>query len=243
MLKELSPDASIVILTGAGISVESGLPSFRGAGGLWHGHRLEEVATPEAFHRQPALVQRFYDERRRQLLADDIEPNAAHLALTELERRWSGDVLVVTQNIDDLHERAGTRALVHMHGEILKARCLACNCISPWRGDLEKAHDCPACAAADRLRPHIVWFGEMPLELDRIDAALEQAGLFMAIGTSGQVYPAAGFIKAVRSIGRARTIELNLEPSAIHGQFDEQRIGAATEVVPRLVADLLHDHD
>lgn len=240
LLKGLAPEGSIVVLTGAGISVESGLPSFRGAGGLWHGHRLEEVATPEAFSRQPALVQRFYDERRRQLLADDIAPNDAHLALAELERGWPGEVLVVTQNIDDLHERAGSTSILHMHGEILKARCLDCSEVCPWLIDLETAHICPACGAADRLRPHIVWFGEMPLGLDRIYQALEQADLFLAIGTSGQVYPAAGFVQAVREIGRARTIELNLEPSAVHGQFDEQRIGAATDVVPALVTELLH---
>ncbi len=230
---------SIVVLTGAGISVESGLPSFRGAGGLWHGHRLEEVATPEAFSRQPAVVQRFYDERRRQLLADGIGPNKAHLALAELEQRWAGDFLLITQNIDDLHERAGSNSILHMHGEILKARCLDCEAVSSWRDDLEPAHACPVCTAADRLRPHIVWFGEMPLELDRLYQALESADLFLAIGTSGQVYPAAGFVQAVRAVGRARTIELNLEPSAVHGQFDEQRIGAATEVVPALVSELL----
>lgn len=238
-MRGLSKKGSIVVLTGAGISVESGLPSFRGAGGLWHGHRLEEVATPEAFGRQPALVQRFYDERRRQLLADDIAPNNAHLALAELERRWAGDVLVITQNIDDLHERAGSTSIIHMHGEILKARCLACDVISARRDDLEKSHACPSCSANNRLRPHIVWFGEMPLELDRIYQALEYADLFLAVGTSGQVYPAAGFVQAINELGRAHTMELNLEPSAVHGQFDEQRIGKASETVPALVRELL----
>jgi NAD-dependent deacetylase len=238
-MKGLPVKGSIVVLTGAGISVESGLPSFRGADGLWHGHRLEEVATPEAFSRQPQLVQRFYDERRRQLLADDIAPNKAHEALANLERSWAGDVLVITQNIDNLHERAGSNAIIHMHGEILKARCLECDAVAPWRDDLETPHVCPACQASDPLRPHIVWFGEMPLELDRIYQALENADLFLAIGTSGQVYPAAGFVQAISDIGRARTIELNLEPSAVHGQFDEQRIGPATEVVPALVDELL----
>jgi len=227
------------VLTGAGISVESGLPSFRGADGLWHGHRLEEVATPEAFSRQPHLVQRFYDRRRRQLLADDIVPNKAHEALAELERRWAGSVLLVTQNIDNLHERAGSTSIIHMHGEILKARCLDCDAVVPWLDDLETAHACPSCAAADRLRPHIVWFGEMPFNLDRIYEALTGADLFLAVGTSGQVYPAAGFVQAVNEIGRARTIELNLEPSAVQGQFDEQRTGQATDVVPVLVDELL----
>jgi len=238
-LQGLSAKGSIVILTGAGISVESGLPSFRGADGLWHGYRLEEVATPEAFSRQPHLVQRFYDERRRQLLADEIAANKAHEALALLERRWAGDVLVITQNIDNLHERAGSTSIMHMHGEILKARCLACDAVAPWQDDLETSHTCPGCQASDCLRPHIVWFGEMPLELDRIYRALEGADLFLAIGTSGQVYPAAGFVQAINDIGRARTIELNLEPSAVHGQFDEQRIGKATEVVPTLVEELL----
>ena len=238
-MQGLSPNGSIVILTGAGISVESGLPSFRGAGGLWHGHRLEEVATPEAFSRQPQLVQRFYDQRRRQLLADDIAPNKAHEALAELEQRWAGDVLLVTQNIDNLHERAGSTSIIHMHGEILKARCLECEAIVPWQDDLETAHVCPSCAAADRLRPHIVWFGEVPFDLDRIYQALEGADLFLAIGTSGQVYPAADFVQVVNAIGRACTIELNLEPSAVYKQFDMRRIGPATDTVPALVDGLL----
>jgi NAD-dependent protein deacetylase/lipoamidase len=229
----------IVVLTGAGISVESGLPSFRGAGGLWEGWRLEDVATPEAFARDPATVQRFYDQRRRQLLAGGIRANAAHVALAELERRWPGEVLVVTQNIDDLHERAGTQHLIHMHGELLKARCTACETVLDWREDLGSAHRCPACAGQHRLRPHVVWFGELPLELDRIYGALEACDLFVAIGTSGQVYPAAGFVEAIRAAGRAHTLELNLEPSATGSLFAEQRHGPATDLVPRLVADLL----
>lgn len=238
-MQGLSAKGSIVALTGAGISVESGLPSFRGADGLWHGFRLEEVATPEAFERQPHLVQRFYDQRRRQLLADDIAPNRAHEALAELERRWAGDFVLVTQNIDNLHERAGSTSVIHMHGEILKARCLECHAIVPWPDDLETAHACPSCAAANRLRPNIVWFGEMPFDLDRIYQALEGADLFLAIGTSGQVYPAADFVQVVNQIGRACTIELNLEPSAVHKQFDMRRIGPATDVVPTLVDELL----
>ena len=230
---------SIVILTGAGISVESGLPSFRGAAGLWQGRRLDEVATPEAFARQPALVQRFYDERRRQLLDPAIQPNAAHRALAALEGRWPDPVLVVTQNIDDLHERAGSRAVIHMHGELLKARCTACAVTQPWRADLAGGHRCPGCGASDRLRPHVVWFGEMPLELDRIYGALETCALFVAIGTSGQVHPAAGFVEAVRAAGRAHTIELNLEPSAVSARFAEHRQGPAAALVPALVDELL----
>jgi len=230
---------SIVVLTGAGISVESGLPSFRGAAGLWQGRRLEEVATPEAFARQPALVQRFYDERRRQLLDPAIRPNAAHLALAELERRWPDPVVVVTQNIDDLHERAGSRDLIHMHGELLKARCTACAAVHGWQEDLAGAHRCPGCARSGCLRPHVVWFGEMPLELDAIQSALESCALFVAIGTSGQVYPAAGFVEAVRGAGQAHTIEINLEPSAISSRFAEHRRGSAAALVPALVEELL----
>jgi NAD-dependent deacetylase len=230
---------SIVVLTGAGISAESGLPTFRGDDGLWLGWRLEEVATPQAFARQPEVVQRFYDLRRRQLLAPEVAPNAAHRALAELERRWPGPVRIVTQNIDDLHERAGSENLIHMHGELLKARCTGCAAICAWRGDLAGAHDCPGCGEAAILRPHVVWFGEMPLELEDIHAALAACDLFVAIGTSGQVYPAAGFVEQVRRRGRAHTVELNLEPSALNGRFAEQRRGPASEVVPRYVAELL----
>jgi NAD-dependent deacetylase len=234
-----SERASIVVLTGAGISAESGLPTFRGNDGLWMGWRLEEVATPEAFARQPEAVQRFYDLRRRQLLAPEVAPNAAHLALVELERRWAGRVLIVTQNIDDLHERAGARNLIHMHGELLKARCAGCGAVCEWRTDLAGAHACPACAAAAMLRPHVVWFGEMPLELEAIYAALAACDLFIAIGTSGQVYPAAGFVEEVRRHGRAHTVEINLEPGALNSRFAEHRRGPATEVVPRYVDELL----
>jgi NAD-dependent deacetylase len=173
----------IVVLTGAEISAKSGLPTFRGADGLWLGWRLEEVATAEAFARQPGVVQRFYDMRRRQLLGAEVTPNAAHRALADLERRWAGPVLIVTQNIDDLHERAGSGSLIHMHGELLKARCTACAAVCAWRGDLAVAHRCPACGESDPLRPHVVWFGEMPLQLDTIYEALGACDL--AVGTSG----------------------------------------------------------
>jgi len=235
----IEPGGAIVVLTGAGISAESGLPTFRGNDGLWMGWRLEEVATAEAFARQPDVVQRFYDLRRRQLLGVEVAPNAAHLALVELERRWPGRVLIVTQNIDDLHERAGTGNLIHMHGELLKARCTTCAAVCPWRHDLALAHHCPACERSGRLRPHVVWFGEMPLELETIYEALAACNLFMAIGTSGQVYPAAGFVEEVRRHGRAHTVELNLEPSAVGGPFAERRYGPASEIVPRYVDDLL----
>jgi NAD-dependent deacetylase len=235
----LDPGSRIVVLTGAGISAESGIATFRGAGGLWEGYRLEEVATPEAFERDPALVQRFYAERRRRLLDPAIRPNAAHEALARLEAAWPGEVLLVTQNIDDLHQRAGSRNLVPMHGELLKGRCLACDAVQPWpAGDAPPA-PCPTCAATVGLRPHVVWFGEMPLELDRIYAALERCDLFVAVGTSGVVYPAAGFVDAVRGAGRAHTLEINLEPSAVRSAFAEVRTGRATALVPELVDQLL----
>jgi len=229
---------SIVVLTGAGISVESGLPSFRGADGLWEGWRLEEVATPEAFARQPATVQRFYDGRRRQLLDPGVQPNPAHTALARLEADWPGEVLVVTQNIDDLHERAGTRNLIHMHGELLRARCTACAALQACRHDLEPDHRCQGCGQPNALRPHVVWFGEMPLALDAIYEALARCDLFIAIGTSGQVYPAAGFVQEARH-GRAQTVELNLERSAVSSLFAEHRSGPASETVPRFVAEIL----
>jgi NAD-dependent deacetylase len=230
---------SIVVLTGAGISAESGLPTFRGSDGLWMGWRLEDVATPEAFVRQPNVVQRFYDLRRRQLLSPEIGPNSAHLALAELERRWPGPVVIVTQNIDDLHERAGSNKLIHMHGELLKARCTTCAVVCPWHDDLALAHRCPACGGADALRPHVVWFGEMPLGLEAIYEALAACDVFIAIGTSGQVYPAAGFVEEVRRHGRAHTVELNLEPGALNSRFAEHRQGPASELVPRYVDELL----
>ncbi len=240
MSRTIEPAAPIVVLTGAGISVESGLPSFRGQGGLWHGYRLEEVATPEAFARDPDTVQRFYDTRRRQLLGPEVAPNPAHRALAELERRWPGGVTVVTQNIDDLHERAGSRSLIHMHGELLKARCLGCAGVHAWRSDLAGGPACPGCGARGALRPHVVWFGEMPLALDAIDVALARCGLFVAVGTSGTVYPAAGFVEEARRSGvPAHTVELNLEPSAASPLFAERRYGPAGKVVPAFVEELL----
>ncbi len=227
--------SSIVILTGAGISAESGLPTFRDNRGLWEQHRVEDVATPEAFQRNPELVQRFYNERRRRL--GDVSPNAAHRALVELESKWAGPFLLVTQNVDDLHARAGSRSLLPMHGELLKTRCLACGGVSVWKEDILSESRCPGCSQPGRLRPHIVWFGEMPLEMDRILEALEICDLFIAIGTSGTVYPAAGFVNAVPP--GARTMEFNLEFSLPGSRFDEQRHGPATMRVPELVEELL----
>jgi NAD-dependent deacetylase len=226
----------IVVLTGAGISAESGLATFRGPDGLWEGHRVEDVATPEAFACNPALVQRFYDARRARLA--EVEPNAAHRALARLDAEWSGELLIVTQNVDDLHERAGTRRLLHMHGALRSAWCLACDARLPWQGDLSLGPPCPSCGTAGHLRPDIVWFGEMPYEMERIDAALRACDLFVSIGTSGAVYPAAGFVQTARYAG-AKTLEINLEPSLGSVWFDEVRTGPAGELVPAWVEEVL----
>jgi NAD-dependent deacetylase len=220
---------NIVILTGAGISAESGLATFRGPDGLWEGHRVEDVCTPEAFARDPELVHAFYDARRAKLA--EVEPNTAHRALAQLDAEWPGELLLVTQNVDDLHERAGSKRLIHMHGELNKDWCLACNERFAWRGNMELNATCPSCGAAGLVRPDIVWFGETPYEMDCIDAALQRCDLFVSIGTSGAVYPAAGFVQAARHYG-AQTLELNLEPSAGSFLFDESRIGPASELVP-----------
>ncbi|MFN7176686.1 MAG: NAD-dependent deacylase [Thermaurantiacus sp.] len=227
---------NIVVLTGAGVSAESGVPTFRGPDGLWEGHHVDEVATPEGFRRNPALVQQFYDARRARL--PEVEPNAAHLALARLDSDWPGEFLLVTQNVDDLHERAGSRRLLHMHGELNSAWCLACGARTPWVGPLSGGPACPACGTRGQMRPDIVWFGEMPYHLDAIDQALGACDLFISIGTSGVVYPAAGFVETARWAG-ARCIELNLEPSDVSGRFHESRHGRAGELVPALVDDLL----
>ena len=227
---------NIVILTGAGISAESGLATFRAADGLWEGHRVEDVATPEAFRRDPALVHAFYGARRAQL--KEVEPNAAHRALARLDAEWPGDLLIVTQNVDDLHERAGARRVLHMHGELKSAWCLACGERTRWEEDLGGGPACPSCGVAGKLRPDIVWFGEMPYEMDRIEDALQKADLFVSIGTSGAVYPAAGFVQSARYLG-ARTLEMNLEPSQGSFFFKQSRIGKAGELVPAWVDELL----
>lgn len=226
---------NIVILTGAGISAESGLDTFRASDGLWAQHRIEDVCTPQALARDPALVHAFYDARRAQLMG--VEPNAAHHALARLDEEWPGELLIVTQNVDDLHERAGARRLLHMHGELKSALCASCAERLPWDGALGQRPPCPSCGKA-ALRPDIVFFGEMPYQMERIDAALERADLFVSIGTSGAVYPAAGFVQTARHYG-AWALELNLEPSAGSYLFSESRLGAATELVPDWVQELL----
>ena len=225
----------IVVLTGAGISAESGLATFRDSGGLWEGHAVEDVATPEGFLRDPETVQRFYDARRRG--AASTEPNAAHFALARLEAALGPELLVVTQNVDDLHERAGSRNLIHMHGELRRARCTTCGARPDWDGDLIDAPPCPECGA-HTLRPDVVWFGEMPYGLDAIEDAVLAADVFVSIGTSGNVYPAAGYVALATEAG-ARTIELNLEPSDAYVPFDDVRTGLASHIVPAWVDEVL----
>lgn len=225
----------IVILTGAGVSAESGIDTFRATGGLWEQHRIEDVATPEGFARDPRLVLGFYDMRRAALA--QAEPNLAHIALARLERDFPGDLLLVTQNVDDLHERGGSARVLHMHGELKSALCTSCGMRSRWERTMLDRPPCPVCCAPT-LRPDVVWFGEMPYQMGRIYQALEACDLFVSIGTSGAVYPAAGFVQEARAAG-AHTLELNLEPSEGSRLFHESRLGLAGQLVPRWVDEVL----
>lgn len=227
----------IVILTGAGISADSGVETFRDPNGIWAKHNVEDVATPQGFARNPARVHEFYNSRRRGL--GRIEPNAAHRALARLEAEFPGEVLVVTQNVDDLHARAGSRNVIHMHGELAKVRNARTGQVYPWQDDLSVDSRCPVSGEAGVLRPHVVWFGEMPLLMDEIAAALDACDLFVSIGTSGNVYPAAGFVAEVRTLGLAHTVEINLEPSQGASLFAEQIYGRAAETVPAWVDRIL----
>lgn len=230
---------NLVILTGAGVSAESGLATFRGGGGLWDGHRVEDVATPEGFVRDPALVQRFYNERRAALKT--VQPNAAHVAIARLQREWGhGSVTLITQNVDDLHERGGSRQVWHMHGELLKIRCTRCDQVVDCAEDVTSATACRFCERVGTMRPDIVWFGEMPYFMDEIYERLYKAHVFAAIGTSGHVYPAAGFVQEAARHG-AETVEFNLESSEVSAAFAEHRIGPAGQTVPQWVAALLAD--
>ncbi len=228
---------NLMVLSGAGLSAESGVATFRAAHGLWEGHRIEDVATPEAFRRDPALVQQFYNLRRAQLKS--VQPNPAHQALAELEQKWPGSFWHITQNVDDLNERAGAKKLLHMHGELKKVRCGWCKSVLPWTEDVHTDTDCPECDHRGTLRPDIVWFGEMPYYIDEIMRALETVDIFICIGTSGVVYPAAGFVRLAAEKGCARLIEVNLQPTGISGQFTEQRQGPSGIEIPKLVAELL----
>lgn len=231
---------TIVVLTGAGISKESGIDTFRDKDGLWTRYDLEEVATIEAWYRNKRKVLDFYNEGLTWFRGANIRPNAAHAALARLEREWPGEVVVVTQNVDLLHEEAGSRNVLHMHGQAGKIRCMACGTIIDSGMELYPDTVCPHCKATGELRPHVVWFGEMPLHMDEIYAALERCALFISVGTSGMVYPAAGFVEHVRRyVPRAHTAELNLEPSDGHTLFKERIYGPATEVVPAYVEKVL----
>ena len=239
-MRDMNDIRNIVILTGAGISAESGIDTFRAAGGqngpsLWEQHRVEDVATPEGFARDPDLVLRFYDMRRAAIQTK--QPNAAHLALAKLDAEWRGKLLIVTQNVDDLHERAGANRVLHMHGTHLSAWCTACDVRSPWTAPLIERPPCPVCQAR-ALRPDVVWFGEVPYRMDEIYAAMRSADLFVSIGTSGAVYPAAGLVQNAVELG-AQTLELNLERSQGSSMFHETRLGPASELVPAWVEEVL----
>ncbi|CBH10546.1 NAD dependent deacetylase, putative [Trypanosoma brucei gambiense DAL972] len=235
------PNRMIAILTGAGISAESGISTFRDQNGLWENHRVEDVCTPAAFLKQPTVVQRFYNERRRALLSPEVKPNASHQALARLQREYKdGQVVIITQNIDDLHERAGSRQVLHMHGELLKVRCTATGRVFESRDDVIHGESkCECCGVVETLRPHIVWFNEMPLYMDVIDEVVQNAGLFVAVGTSGNVYPAAGLVMIAKAHG-AETLELNLEPSGNCRDFDRSVYGPASVIVPAWADEVLH---
>ncbi len=232
----VSRPRSIVVLTGAGISAESGIETFRAAEGLWANHHVDDVATLEGFARNPQLVYTFYNQRRRQLLTPEISPNAAHSALAKFEHEFGGEFLLVTQNVDNLHERAGSENLIHMHGELLKMSCLNSKLIFDVSEDFDYDTQCRCCRSAGNLRPHVVWFGEMPLQMNRINRALENCDMFVAIGTSGNVYPASEFYQTAK-IRKARTVELNLERTG--SSFDQHICGPATESVPQFFNSLL----
>jgi len=229
---------SIVVLTGAGVSAESGIQTFRAADGLWEQHRIEDVATPEGFIANPTLVQQFYNARRKQLLSNDVQVNNAHLALAKLEQMFKGDFLLVTQNIDNLHEESGSQNVLHMHGELLKMRCCFTGAVFDISEDITSDMSCLCCGKQGSLRPHIVWFGEIPFYMEQIEQALLTCDLFLSVGTSGQVYPAAGFVQQANHYG-AHTVELNLEPTSIKSAFDAHLYGKAGSLLPDYVDDLL----
>lgn len=237
----------VVVLTGAGVSAESGLKTFRDNGGLWEGHRVEEVATPEAFSANPQIVQQFYNMRRQQLLSNSVNVNRAHCALADFEQAFLANptnnaarsFTMITQNVDDLHQRAGSAQVIAMHGELLKARCLGCETVVEWRLDINNSSGCAHCKNFGLMRPHIVWFGEVPLAMAEIERHLNRVDLFVSIGTSSAVYPAAGFQQVAASNG-AHTVELNLEPGLTASQFDEVHYGPATEIVPWYFSSLRH---
>jgi len=229
-------DEHIIILTGAGVSAASGIPTFRGAGGFWKNHNVMDLATPEGFAADPELVQAFYNTRRASL--NSVEPNAAHVAIAKLQNQFSGRVTLVTQNVDDLHERAGSPDVIHMHGQLRSALCSECGMRAVWQDDLTLETRCPKCSAVGSLRPDVVWFGEMPYHMEVIMLAMETVTTFISVGTSGEVYPAANFLDAAKSYG-AQTLEFNLEPSARSQEFDESNMGPAEDLLPEFVETVL----
>jgi NAD-dependent deacetylase len=231
----------VVVLTGAGISAESGLKTFRDNNGLWENHSIEDVATPEGFDRNAELVYRFYNQRRRQLLSPEVQPNKGHLALAKLEDALGDNFTLITQNVDNLHQRAGNKNVLQMHGSLLSARCLRSNGCNDIFADLNLTHQCQCCQPSSSLRPDIVWFGEMPKYMQQIETLLYAADVFISIGTSGTVYPAAGFVSQANQYG-AYSIELNLEPSSGQNEFAEKHYGPASELVGQFVDTLLKGH-
>ncbi len=229
---------NIVVLTGAGISAESGIKTFRDSNGLWENHRIEDVASPEGFARDPKLVYDFYNLRRRQLQEPTLKPNAAHLALKKLEDQFKAGFLLVTQNVDNLHDRAGHKNILHMHGELLKARCQKNHGVFDWTEDLDESSNCPECKKPNLLRPHIVWFGEMPFYMEQIYDALSLADIFISIGTSGHVYPASGFVAQVPS--SCLKIEINNQNTNISESFDKHFVGPASIEVPKVIDLILN---
>lgn len=232
------PECNIVVLTGAGISAESGIKTFRDGNGLWENHKVEDVATPEGFAANPSLVYKFYNERRAQLLSGEVHPNPAHIALAKLEKALKSNVWIVTQNVDNLHERAGNQNVIHMHGELASAKCAVTNQAQNWVAELNASDRCYCCSPGTPLRPNIVWFGEIPYNMEKIETLLFDADLFVSIGTSGNVYPAAGFVSFANQCN-AYTLELNLEPSNGQTQFAESRQGPASELIPDFVSNCL----
>jgi NAD-dependent deacetylase len=232
------PAFRVVVLTGAGISAESGIKTFRDNNGLWENHPVETVATPEGFALNPTLVHRFYNQRRQQLLSAEVLPNNAHMALAKLEKALGERFTLITQNVDNLHERAGNQNVIHMHGELLKAKCSISNQRFIVHDDLTSQQTCSCCKKTGTLRPDIVWFGEVPYHMAKIENMLMQCDLFISIGTSGNVYPAAGFVQAAKAVG-AYSIEINLAPSQTQTAFDEHHYGPATQVLDDFVNKLL----
>jgi len=231
----LSKYKSIVVLTGAGISAESGIKTFRDQNGLWENHSIEKVASPEGFRDDPKLVLNFYNMRRSQLLSPQVQPNLAHKSLAKFQKKYGGKFTLITQNIDNLHERAGSIDVIHMHGELLKVRCQSCQYIFETETSTDLDTSCPQCAIKGQIRPHIVWFGEVPFHITKIEDALKHCEIFITIGTSAQVYPAAGFYQLAKSYG-AQTIECNLESTQVSSYFDQNYFGKATETVPKLLS-------